>query len=126
MSVADIRAQWARARFVWGKTDCMMSVSNYVWAATGVDPAAPWRGTYSDEAGALAICEAHGGALGVFRYGMGLAGFSEAPRGVLRPVVCQVGGQQVAGIDVGRRVLFMADGRGMVEMPADVVGAWSL
>lgn len=126
MSVDDLRAVWRASRFEWGKTDCIMAVCNHVWACTGVDPAAPWRGTYNDEAGAQVIYKAHGGVLGLFRHGMALAGFSEAPRGILRPVVCRIGGHEVAGVDTGRRVAFMAEGRGMVEMPADVIGAWAI
>lgn len=41
--------------FEWGKFDCALHVCNCVRAMTGVDPGAPYRGTYSDEAGAQAI-----------------------------------------------------------------------
>ena len=126
LSVDGLRNQWQASRFAWGKTDCIMATCNHVWAVTGIDPAAPWRGTYDTEEGAQAIYAARGGVLGLFRYGMALAGFKDAPRGVLRPVVCRVGAHEVAGVDTGKRVMFMAAGRGLVEMPAKVIGAWAI
>lgn len=124
MSAADTRALWQRSTFVWGETDCIMATCNHVLAVTGIDPAAPWRGTYHDEAGARGIYEAHGGALNLFRHGMGLAGFSEGDRAIGRPVVCSIAGHEIAGIDMGQRIAFMAEGRGLIEVRAEVLGAW--
>ncbi|WP_108482253.1 DUF6950 family protein [Oceaniglobus ichthyenteri] len=126
MSADDLRALWARGRFVWGASDCMMSVWSYVQTATGIDPGAQWRGTYHDADGAQAICDAYGGAFGVFAYAMEQAGFDRADRAPMRPVMCDVQGILVAGVDLGRRVAFMAEGRGMIEMPAKVIGAWEI
>ena len=42
-------------QFEWGVFDCALHVSNCIRALTGVDPAANYRGTYSDETGAVAI-----------------------------------------------------------------------
>jgi len=126
MKFDDLRALWRRERFEWGRTDCIMSVCNHVRDLTGTDPAGPWRGSYSDEAGAAAICAAHGGVLGLMRHGMALAGFATGPRGPGRPVVCLIGGHEIAGVDMGQRIAFMAEGRGMVEMRAEVLEAWVL
>jgi len=41
--------------FEWGIFDCALHVSNCVRAMTGVDPAANYRDTYFDEAGAAQI-----------------------------------------------------------------------
>jgi hypothetical protein len=124
LSAAEMRALWQRSAFVWGETDCIMATCNHVLSVTGIDPAAPWRGTYHDEAGARAIYEAYGGPLGLFRFGMSLAGFHEGERAVGRPVVCSLFGHEIAGVDMGSRVAFMAEGRGLVEMRAEVLGAW--
>jgi len=40
--------QWARGRFVWGKTDCCLALADYVQAVTGIDGAAHLRGKYHD------------------------------------------------------------------------------
>lgn len=126
MKSSDLRSLWRRERFVWGRTDCLMSVCAYVAAVTGTDPAAPWRGTYDDEAGARRILAAGGGVLAMMRGGMAAVGFQTGPRGEGRPVVCQIGGEEIAGVDMGPRIAFMAAGRGMVEMRADVLEAWVL
>lgn len=102
-----------------------MATCNHVLAVTGVDPAKPWRGTYHDEAGAKAIYEAHGGPLALFRHGMALAGFPVAQRFLLRPVVCNVMGHEIAGVDMGDRIAFMAP-RGLIEMKAHVLEAWAI
>ena len=125
-SAAETRALWRRSRFVWGETDCIMATCNHVLAVTGIDPAAPWRGTYHDEAGARAIYEAHGGPLALFRHGMALAGFSEAEPAEGFPVVCNIGGHEIAGVCMGRRIGFMAEGRGYVETRAEILGAWAI
>ena len=41
--------------FEWGVFDCALHVGNCMRAIVGVDPAANYRGKYSDEAGAAAI-----------------------------------------------------------------------
>lgn len=41
--------------FQWGVFDCALHVCNCIRAITGVDPAANFRGKYSDTAGAAAI-----------------------------------------------------------------------
>lgn len=102
-----------------------MATCNHVRDVTGIDPAAPWRGTYSTEAEAHAIYAAHGGVLALFQHGMALAGFSASERFTLCPVVCKIGGHEIAGVDLGDRIAFMAP-RGLVEMKAPVLGAWKI
>ena len=125
--IGDTLALWRRASFVWGETDCIMATCNHVMAITGIDPAKPWRGSYSDEVGAVAIYAPYGGVLGLFKHGMALAGFGMT--GHLQPgfpVVCDVAGHEVAGINLGGRVAFMAAGRGCIELRAKVLGAWEI
>lgn len=43
------------AEFAWGRDDCLMWIANIDRAATGVDPAAPWRGRYRSERGAARV-----------------------------------------------------------------------
>lgn len=45
----------AQLAFEWGTFDCALHVSNCIRAVVDVDPAAHYRGTYHDEAGAAAI-----------------------------------------------------------------------
>jgi hypothetical protein len=47
--------------FQWGRWDCALAVCDAIRALTGVDPGAPYRGTYSSEAEAQAIFAKAGG-----------------------------------------------------------------
>lgn len=125
IDVAKTRAKWRRSSFVWGVSDCILSVCDAVLDATGIDPAEPWRGAYYDEDGARAICEQYGGPFYLFDHGMSRAGFVWSDRASGLPVVCDVNGEQIAGIDTGARVMMRVDGRGVIEMRARVLGAWS-
>jgi hypothetical protein len=117
--------QWRRAQFVWGETDCIMATCNYVRDMTGIDPAAPWRGTYIDEAGAQAIWQAHGGVLAMADRIMGQAGFNRAEPHPGFPVVCDFGGHEVAGVHIGPMTAFMGL-HGCVETRAKILGCWAL
>jgi len=110
---------------VWGSHDCIMAVCNHVLRQTGIDPAAPWRGSYNDEAGALALMLPFGGVLGIMRHGMAKAGFAEGPPGIGSPVVVDIGGHHVAGLNLGRFVV-MAGRRGPVRARPAIIAAWCI
>ena len=38
--------RWMAEPFVWGKSDCILSLADYVISLGHPDPAAKWRGTY--------------------------------------------------------------------------------
>lgn len=57
---------------------------------------------------------------------MAQAGFSESDPQEGFPVVCDFGGHEIAGVCMGRRVGFMAEGRGYVELKAPILAAWSV
>lgn len=117
---------WRRARFVWGKTDCMTATCDYIRDMTGIDPARPWRGTYGTESEAQALFAGYGGVLGMARHAMALAGFHEAPEPLYGlPVVCDFGGVEVAGVHIGPLTAFMAM-RGRVDTRARVLACWDI
>ena len=118
---------WRRSPFIWGQTDCLMAVANHVRDITGRDPAASWRGTYSDRAGADIHLAAHGGGLALAGHamaGIGLDPVSEPKRG--DPVVSKIAGHEIAGLWLGDRAAFMSAPRGMIEVRAAILGAWSI
>lgn len=51
--------------FVWGETDCTLFAADAVKALTGVDPAAQYRGKYSDQKGALRLIKEAGSLSGL-------------------------------------------------------------
>lgn len=119
------RELWQRTPFRWGEHDCIMAVCNHVYVVTGIDPAAPWRGTYADEEGAKAIYSAHGGVLALFAHGMRQAGFPQGQPADGAPVGVRIGSSEVVGIVMGRRIGFV-DWSGLVEARVPVSMAWPL
>lgn len=59
--VDDMLKVWRSTPFQWGVQDCLLRIADYVDRRTGEDWGAIFRGTYNDEAGALAHIEAYGG-----------------------------------------------------------------
>ncbi|ALC12464.1 DUF6950 family protein [Sphingopyxis sp. 113P3] len=57
---------WRSHPFVYGESDCMLSMGKYVAAAGGKDITGDFLGRYSTQAEALAIMEEHGGAGALF------------------------------------------------------------
>lgn len=119
-------AHWRRSAFVWGRSDCVLSVADYVLAVTGKDPAADWRGVYSDETGAQAVAEGFGGVLGLVSHYASQTGLEPASaplRGSV--VVADLAGRQVAGLHLGQRSAFRTL-RGVIELRAPILGAWNV
>lgn len=58
-------SEWRRGGHVWGRSDCLLSIGDYLWVAGYKDIAGRFWGTYSTEEGAQVILDAHGGAEGL-------------------------------------------------------------
>jgi len=118
---------WRRSCFVWGVSDCMLSAADYAGQLVGADPGAAYRGSYDDEAGAMAHVVAAGGGASILGGAMtraGLVPVSEPRRG---DVVCaQIGAAQIGGICLGAFCAFRME-RGVFEIRTGlltIVGAW--
>jgi hypothetical protein len=125
-AVSETRAIWRRAAFSWGAHDCIMAACDHVQRATGIDPAAPWRGTYDDEAGAQDIYNQFGGVFGLFDHGMTLAGFEKGEDKNGAVVVARVLSSEVVGVRFGAFIGFIHPTRGVTEMRLPVMAAWPL
>lgn len=116
----------AGAPFVWGSNDCLLFCADLVQELTGEDLASEFRGHYNTAADANALIEPYGGVEGVLTAKLGepkLIGF--ANRGDI--AVFAHGGVACAGAvdESGARVVFFAEGRGMVRLPLRVcTRAW--
>lgn len=93
--------------FAWGTHDCAMMAADVILATTGRDPAADWRATYADEAGAEAVIAPHGNLGGLLEHVMVDFGGRECPpafaqRGDLALV--QVGNEMMGGIVLDDRI----------------------
>lgn len=119
------RERWRREPFAWGTADCIISVCDYLLNRTGIDPAAPWRGSYDTREGAEAIYRSHGGALELMRHGMTRAGFVTGEPLTGAAVVVDFFGHEITGIYLGRgKTMLRLEERGLVDWPAPVLEAW--
>ena len=72
MDAVDITLrEWRRTPFVYGLTDCMLSVGRYIASIGGIDLTAEFEGRYDDHTGAMrAMSEAGGFSTLMKRSGM--------------------------------------------------------
>lgn len=107
--------------------DCCALVADWIVQRTGIDPAAGFRGAYSDLRGALRLIRGAGGFLSMWRLHMTLAGFDETTE----PTVGDVGvvrdraGQDIAAIRVPTGWAAKAE-RGVLIEDLPMLCAWSL
>ena len=105
---------WRTTPFDWGGSDCLLSVGAYMAACGSPDLTGDFRGTYSDEAGALAHVEAAGGATAL----IDRVGWPEtAPAGMMRGdvAVADLGDYGVGGICTGQGFAMRLE-RGVLEV----------
>ena len=110
MRAADYIRATALLPFVWGQRDCALWAASLVAEATGRDPAAALRGTYSDWAGCRAVLARHGGMLSLARDLMDNILPESGGDGVC---VAEVGARRFAGV-VSHGRLFLKTERGVI------------
>ena len=114
--------------FVWGTHDCCTFAADAMQAVAGIDPAAPWRGAYDTEAGALA-CLDEGGLEATVARVLAEAGVPECPlRAAQRGdwVLAVVANEPLLGVVVGARIAVPGlDGLRFLPMSA-AVRAWAI
>lgn len=57
--------KWRQSQLIWGETDCLLSVNDYLVDCGYSDYGGPFRGKYKDEAGALKFITDAGGELAI-------------------------------------------------------------
>lgn len=121
--------EWRSGAFVYGQSDCMLSIGRYLALAGCTDVTGQFVGQYDDAEGALAQMAAHGGAAGLIRM-TGAIEIDDVPR---RGDVIEVLYQQddgtiegIGGICTGDCVALRLE-RGMIEVRLGLVkyrGVW--
>lgn len=123
-AVDQTLALWRRTTFEWGARDCMLSIGDYIAARGGQDVTGRYRGTYGDEAGAMAHMAAAGGATGLVD-ATGLRECLERPcRGDV--VVIDISGDGIGALCTGDSVAVRLE-RGVAEISlrfVRIVKAW--
>lgn len=116
-------AQRQRAPFAWGQHDCCLFAADAVLALTGSDPAAAWRGAYSDAAGAARLLAELGGVRAI----------AAAHGREIRPLAARLGdvgvlehdGRDLLAVCAGDVWLAPAAGQGLTAAPLDAaLAAW--
>lgn len=122
MADAIDRYLTAGASLPWidGQTDCTMWVADWCVLHFGFDPAANFRGTYHDSAGAARLTAS--GLAATIAPHMAPLRATDAPlRGDVG--IIDIRGQQVAAIWTGTRWAFRTV-RGLGEVPARAIISW--
>jgi hypothetical protein len=104
-----------REPFAWGVHDCCLFAADAVHAQTGDDPAAKWRGTYSDAQGAARLVQKLGGLAAI----AGLVGDR------IPPLTASVGDVGLVHAD-GRELLAVCMGPNWLCPTAQGLGALPL
>lgn len=118
-------AMWRRGGHVWGQSDCLLSIGDYIAAAGGTDVTGLFRGTYDDEAGAMAHVERYGGH-------DALIDLTGAPRtdapGRGDVAVIDTGENEIGALCTGEGFILRLE-RGVIEINArfvTVLAAWKV
>lgn len=123
--LADFLAARAARPFLWGETDCALTIADWVLLATGVDPAADLRGRYRTPAGARRAIRRTGSA--------DLLALADARLGAVIPPLLAARGDIVAlpgedgpalGICIGADAVAMQTAGLVTTSMANVVRAW--
>lgn len=69
--------QWCDDPFVWGQSDCLLSIANIIKEARGYDPAAQFRNRYKTKIGAFRVAREFGGPVGAIEAMADLCGWRE-------------------------------------------------
>jgi hypothetical protein len=115
---------WRSGALIYGESDCMLSIGDYIARRGGKDVTGDFRGRYDTRAGALAQMAAWGGAAGLIN-ATGIERIDGAPkRGDVVTVQCE--GESIGAICTGDAIAARLE-RGMVEVGLRFVrieGVW--
>jgi hypothetical protein len=127
-AVDQILSEWRRTPFEYGRTDCLLSVGDYIAARGGLCVTDQFKGTYDDADGAAAIIEAHGGHAPL----IDLTGWQQiAPAAAVRGDVVLItgvdAGEVLAAICTGDAIAGRTDNRTLFEVNrrfVKILNAW--
>jgi hypothetical protein len=116
--------EWRAGEFVYGQTDCMLSIGRYLAAAGARDSVPFFVGQYDDHRGALAMMASHGGVAGLIAATGAILVEGEPQRGDV--IELAHGDDTVGALCTGGMVAVRLD-RGVVEVALRLVkwrGVW--
>lgn len=124
--------RWTGLRFVWGISDCVMIVADWVQRHTGIDPAADLRMTYGTAGECQRVTRFFTDPVGVIAPRMAAAGLpitAEPVRGDVGVLMQVTEGGVIrphAGLCMGKNWAVLGVAGVEVGTPAKVVAAWAV
>jgi len=125
MTLDETLSLWRSTPFLYGQSDCMLSVGDYLASRGAVDVTSLFKGRYDTEDGAIVQMAAYGGACGLVDM-TGVERTTEPVRGDV--VVIQLGDVQIGALHTGNGVAARLE-RGTVEVSTrfvQIVAAWKV
>jgi hypothetical protein len=125
--VAQHLRRWATTDFVWGETDCLMVLADYVLDRIGVDGAAHLRGRYHDRVSCAALTGLDKGHEPVVAACCDVAGLHRT----IAPIRGDIGVLRLRKLEFGglclgdRWAAKTLDGLMMFDRP-EIVAAWAV
>lgn len=126
--VEETLREWRSGAFVYGQSDCMLSIGKYLARIGHRDVTGQFVGKYDDAIGAAAQMAAHGGVAGLMELAGAVASANPPTRGDVIEVIYrdEEGESGIGGICTGSAVALRLD-RGMVELSIRLIkyrGVW--
>lgn len=110
--------EWRRTPFIYGYSDCMLSIGRYIAKIGGVDVTETFIGKYDDHEGALAMMASYGGFSGLLTMAGARQAFGPPERGDI--VGLSYGdGDTIGGICTGGFIAARLE-RGVIEVSRKV------
>ena len=126
--VARTLAEWRAGTFVYGESDCMLSIGRYLALTGHRDVTGLFVGRYDDHAGAVAQMAEHGGVAGLVAMAGAVAKEGRPARGDIVEVLYSEGDEEfgIGALCTGDSIAVRLE-RGVVEVSARLVrigGVW--
>jgi hypothetical protein len=122
--VSKTLKKWRQSKFIWGSSDCLLSLADYLVDCGHEDFGATFRGTYDDEPGAKRHIENWGGEINLI-YSTCL-NFTEQPE--IGDIVLVKINEPIAGLCTGEKIAFRTE-RGVIEIGMkflNIIHAWKV
>lgn len=129
--VKDTLRLWARTRFEWGVSDCMLAVGDYVNGIVGGDCAARYRGKYKTLRQCMRVSRFHENPVEPMRLCMEAAGLTatDTPKrgdvGVIE-ILSDRGAVMNGGLCLGAQWAIRAEAGVILTNPLRIAAAWSV
>lgn len=121
--------KWMVEPFIWGKTDCMLVLADYLMDLGYPDAAAKWRGQYDSALSCNKVSNFLRDPVGVMDYAATSVGLkpTEEPKrgdvGVVR-IIDQTGEKVMGAVCLGKNWAYKGERCLIIGEPIEILAAW--